>query len=127
MIDFDALVLKPAGDIFQIAVVYTPTVSQPGALPFATFGVYSSAPVDVILQDEAIYSDQQTKLDIRLKDFAAYPEEGDHVIITDARHPAYGKQFWIGDLDEDGQGGGTLLLRLKNPPDEINPFPGRRS
>jgi hypothetical protein len=126
MIDFDALVLKPAGDIFQIAVVYTPTVSQPGVLPFATFGVYSSAPVDVILQDETIYSDQQTKLDIRLRDFAAYPEEGDHVTITDRRHPAYGKQFWIGDLDEDGQGGGTLLLRLKNPNDVVTPFPSER-
>jgi hypothetical protein len=116
MIDFDALVLKPAGDIFQIMVSYTPTVSQPGAPAFDTFGVYSSSPIDVIMQDETIYSDQQTKLDIRLANFAAYPEEGDFVTITDMRHPAFGKQFWIGDLDEDGQGGGTLLLRLKEPP-----------
>jgi hypothetical protein len=115
MIDFDALVLKPAGDIFKIMVDYTPTVSQPGAPTFATFGVYSSTALDVVMQDETIYSDQQTKLDIRLRDFVAYPEEGDHVTITDMRHPAYGKQFWIGDLDEDGQGGGTLLLRLKEP------------
>jgi hypothetical protein len=115
-IDFDALVLKPASDIFQIAIIYTPVVSQPGAPAFATFGVYSSAPIDVILQDDAIYSDQQTKLGIRLADFTAYPDEGDFVTITDARHPAFGKQFWVGDLDEDGQGGGTLLLRLKEPP-----------
>jgi hypothetical protein len=116
MIDFDALVLKPAGDIFQIKVSYTPTVSQPGVPAFDTNGVYSSTQLDVELQDGAIYSDQQTKLDIRLRDFAAYPEEGDFVTIIDTRHPAYGKQFWIGDLDEDGQGGGTLLLRLKEPP-----------
>jgi hypothetical protein len=125
VIDFDALVLKPAGDIFQIEVVYTPSVSQPGVLPFATHGVYSSTPLDVVMQDDTIYSDQQTKLDIRLRDFAAQPAEGDFVTITDVRHPAYGKQFWIGDLDEDGQGGGTLLLRLKEPPDVVNPFPGR--
>jgi hypothetical protein len=115
MIDFDALVLGPASDIFQIRVTFYPTVSQPGAPAFDTFAVYSSAPVDVIMQNEAIYSDQQTSMGIRLRDFAAYPEEGDHVTVTDERHPAFGKQFWIGDLDEDGQGGGTLLLRLKNP------------
>jgi hypothetical protein len=121
MIDFDALVLNPASDIFQIMVTYYPTVSQPLALPFDTFGVYSSAPIDVQLQNDTIYSDQQTSLGIRLRDFAVYPEMGDHVEITDMRHPAYGKQFWIGDLDEDGQGGGTLLLRLKNPADDIFP------
>ena len=116
MIDFDALVLKPAGDIFQIMVSYTPTVSQPGAPSFATHGVYSSTDMDVEMQDGAIFSDQQTKLGIRLRDFAAPPDEGDYVTITDMRHPAYGKQFWVGDLDEDGQGGGSLLLRLKEPP-----------
>lgn len=116
MIDFDALVLKPAGDIFQIMVSFTPTVSQPGAPAFDTHGVYSSTDIDVEMADGAIFSDQQTKLGIRLKDFAAYPEEGDFVTITDTRHPAFGKQFWIGDLDEDGQGGGSLLLRLKEPP-----------
>lgn len=113
MIDFDALVLKPAGDIFQIAVVFTPAASQPGVPPFYANGVYSSDPIDVTLQNETIYSDQQTKLCIRLRDFSVYPTEGDFVTITDVRHPAYGKQFWVGDLDEDGQGGGALLLRLK--------------
>ena len=122
MIDFDKLVLKPATDVFYINVVYTPTMSQPAALPFATRGVYSSQKLDVEMQDGTIFSDQQTKLDVRLAEFAAYPQEGDFVTITDARHPAYGKQFWIGDLDEDGQGGGTLLLRLKEPPDVVNPF-----
>jgi hypothetical protein len=116
MIDFDALVLKPAGDIFQIKVSFTPTVSQPGVAAFDTNGVYSSTDLDVEMQDGAIFSDQQTKLGIRLRDFAAPPDEGDFVTITDTRHPACGKQFWVGDLDEDGQGGGTLLLRLKEPP-----------
>jgi hypothetical protein len=122
VIDFDALVLKPATDVFAINVVYTPTVSNPAALPFATRGVYSSTDLDVELQDGTIYSDQQTKLEVRLAEFAAYPTEGDFVTITDARHPAYGKQFWIGDLDEDGQGGGRLLLRLKEPADVVNPY-----
>ena len=122
MIDFDAIVLNPATDVFAINVIYTPTVSQPGVLPFATRGVYSSVKLDVEMQDGAIYSDQQTSLGVRLAEFAAHPTEGDFVTISDARHPAYGKQFWIGDLDEDGQGGGMLLLRLKEPKDVVNPF-----
>jgi hypothetical protein len=124
MIDFDALVLNPATNIFAINVLYVPTVSQPGMLPFATRGVYSSTAYDVELQDGTIFSDQQTKLEVRLAEFAAYPQEGDFVTITDPRHPANGKQFWIGDLDEDGQGGGKLLLRLKEPPDAVNPVRG---
>jgi hypothetical protein len=122
MIDFDLVVLNPATGVFAINVVYTPTVSQPGVLPFATRGVYSSQALDVEMQDGTIYSDQETKLEVRLAEFAAYPMEGDFVTITDTRHPAYGKQFWIGDLDEDGQGGGRLLLRLKTPPDVVNPL-----
>jgi hypothetical protein len=116
MIDFDALVLKPAGDIFQIVVTYTPTASQPGAPAFVTNGVYSSTALDVEMQDGTIFSDQQTKLDIRLADFAEYPTEGDFVTITDPRHPANGRQFWIGTMHQDGQGGGELLLRYKEPP-----------
>lgn len=116
MIDFDAFVLTPASQVFQIAVRYTPLISQPGAPPFDTYGVYSSGPIDVELQNTAIFSDQQTSLGVRLRDFAADPQEGDLVEITEALHPAFGKQFWIGDLDEDGQGGGLLLLRLREPP-----------
>jgi hypothetical protein len=115
MIDFDALVLTPAGNIFQIAVLYTPLVSQPGVPAFPTFGVYSSAPLDVELQNGAIFSDQQTSLGVRMRDFAAAPDEGDLVEITEPTHPHCGKQFWIGDLDEDGQGGGLLLLRQREP------------
>ena len=122
MTDFEALVLVPSGNIHQIAVVYTPTVSQPGVLPFKTFGVFSSAPISVVMQDDAIFADQQTSLGVRLRSFAVEPMEGDHVTINEPTHWAYGKQFWIGNCDEDGQGGGMLLLRAKNPPDEINPY-----
>lgn len=116
MIDFDALVLNPATDIFSIVVTYTPAVSQPAAPAFVARGVYSSSALEVEMQDGTIFSDQQTKLDIRLAEFPAEPMEGDLVTITDSRHPANGRQFWIGTLHKDGQGGGTLLLRLTEPP-----------
>lgn len=116
MIDFDALVLKPAGDVFSIAVTYEPLVSQPGAPAFPVRGVYSSTALDVELQDGAIFSDQQTSLGVRLADFAAYPDEGDLVTMMEPSHPTFGRQYWVGDLDEDGQGGGMLMLRYKEPP-----------
>ena len=116
MIDFDKFVDNPAVGVFAINVTYSPLVSQPGVPAFAARGVFSSTDLDVELQDGAIYSDQQTNLGIRLAEFASKPTEGDEVTITDPRHPANGRQFWIGDLDEDGQGGGRLLLREKDPP-----------
>ncbi|HEV8503713.1 MAG TPA: hypothetical protein VGR63_19230 [Casimicrobiaceae bacterium] len=116
MVDFDRLVLSPASDIFSIKCRFTPLVSSPGDPAFDLRGVYSSGPVDVQMQDETIFSDQQTSLGVRFRDFPVRPpERGDLVEITDAMHPHVGRKFWIGDVDEDGQGGGLLLLRTYNP------------
>jgi hypothetical protein len=116
VVDFDRLVLGPASDIFSIKCRFTPLVSQPGAPAFDLRGVYSSTPVDVQMQDETIFSDQQTSLGIRMRDFpVAVPDRGDLVEIIDTMHPAVGSKFWIGDVDLDGQGGGMLMLRTQHP------------
>jgi len=115
MIDFDALVLNPCEDIFSILVKFTLAATKPEAAPVIVRGIYSSAPVDVVMQDETIFSDQQTSLGIRLRDFDIPPDRGDIVEIIDQRHPAFGNKYWIGDSDLDGQGGATLLLRTKEP------------
>ena len=84
---------------------------------------YSSAPIDVQMQDETIFSDQQTSLGIRFRDFPVKPpDRGDLVEIIDTMHPHLGRKYWIGDVDEDGQGGGTLLLRKYNPELEATPY-----
>jgi len=116
LIDFDALVLNKTVDIFSIACRFTFTVSAPGTEQVAR-GVYSSNPIDVQMQDETIFSDQQTSLGIRVRDFLIPPDRGDAVEIIDVRHPAFGQKYWIGDSDLDGQGGATLLLRQQAPPD----------
>ena len=122
MVDFDKLVLSPASDIFSIRVMFTPLVSSPGDQPFILRAVYSSAPLDVQMQDETIFSDQQTSMGIRFRDFpGAPPDRGDLVEIIDQTHPHLGRKFWVGDCDEDGQGGGTLLLRKYNPEEVITP------
>jgi hypothetical protein len=68
MIDFDALVLDKTVDVFGITVKFTFEVSAPGTEQVAR-GVYSSEPIDVQMQDETIFSDQQTSLGIRVRDF----------------------------------------------------------
>jgi hypothetical protein len=114
MVDFDRLVLSPASDIFSIKVRFTPLVSSPGDPAFDLRGVFSSTAVDVTMQDDTIFSDQQTSLGVRLRDFPkARPDRGDLVEITDTMHPMVGRQYWIGDCDEDGQGGLMLLLRTR--------------
>jgi hypothetical protein len=116
LIDFDAVVLAKCEDIFSIVVSFTPLVSDPGAPAFTLRGIFSSDPYDVQLQDDTIFSDQQTSLGIREWDFPGPPpERGDLVEITDSRHPAFGKKYWIGDSDWDGQGGAKLLLRTQQP------------
>ena len=116
-VDFDALVLNPTVTTFGILVTFTPLVSQPLAASYDSRGVFSSTPLDVLMQDDTIFSDQQTSLGVRYRDFpVAPPAPGDLVTITDPAHWAFGKQYWIGDSDDDGQGGTTLLLRLNEPP-----------
>jgi hypothetical protein len=116
MIDFDALVLKPAGVIFQIRISVTPLVTQPGLPAYEASGVYNKRDLDVEMQDGTIFSDHQVSLGIRLWDFVVPPDQGDLITIIDDRHPAFGEQYWVGDSDQDGQGGAMLLLRTKEPP-----------
>jgi hypothetical protein len=116
VIDFDALVLNKCENIFSIVCKFTFTVSKPGSPPVICRGIYSSTPVDVQLQNETIFSDQQTSLGIRLRDFPGVtPERGDHVEMIDPRHPSFGLKYWIGDSDLDGQGGAMLMLRTQHP------------
>ena len=127
MVDFDRLVLSPASDIFSIKCRFTPLASSPGDPAFDLRGVFTSAPVDVAMQDDTIFSDQQTSLGIRFRDFPIKPpDRGDLVEIIDTMHPMLGRKYWIGDVDEDGQGGGTLLLRTYVPEDVATPYEATR-
>ena len=127
MVDFDRLVLSPASDIFSIKCRFTPLASSPGDPAFDLRGVFTSAPVDVAMQDDTIFSDQQTSLGIRFRDFPIKPpDRGDLVEIIDTMHPMVGRKYWIGDVDEDGQGGGTLLLRTYVAEDVATPYEATR-
>lgn len=115
MIDFDKYVLKLAGGVFELRITVTPLVTQPGVAAYDAMGVYTSGALDVAMQNEAIFSDQQTSLGIRLRDFTVPPDRGDLIEISDTRHPHVGLKYWIGDADLDGQGGALLMLRKQEP------------
>lgn len=117
MINFDQIVLNPTVGIFAIACKFTLTASKPEAAPVVCRGVFTSAPLDVLMQDDTIFSDQETSLGIRTLDFAVVPDRGDMVEIIEPSHRNFGSKYWIGDSDEDGQGGIKLLLRTQEPPE----------
>jgi len=113
MIDFSALVLNPAQAAFGCAVWITPTVSQPLAAPYQARGIYSSTPTDVVMQDGTVLCDQRTTLDIRLAEFPIPVTFNDRV--TPDEGEAKGITFFVGAIDEDGQGGAKLTLRRTAP------------
>jgi hypothetical protein len=109
-IDFASLVLAPNLDVFGGGVVIYPVVTRPGTGPFRARGIFSSVPINVEMQDGTVFSDQQTKLGVRISDFDTLPGRGDKVRVD-----ATGITYWIGDVLVDGQGGATFPLRLVEP------------
>ncbi|MEY9364791.1 hypothetical protein ABH994_007512 [Bradyrhizobium yuanmingense] len=113
--DFSTLVLLPGMATFAISVTVRPEVSQPGAADYAARGVFSSGPTDVQMQDGTVFSDQQTTLGIRLREWSVAPVNGDRITPTEGE--AAGTTFWVADTSVDGQGGMTLTLRKTDPPE----------
>ena len=105
MIDFSQLVLVPNMTTFGRAVRIDPVKSQPGALPYAARGIFSSRDVDVVLDDGAVISSQETTLGIRMMEFPTMPVRGDIVTLDD------GTVYWIAEVNLDGQGGAKFILR----------------
>lgn len=111
-VDFSTMVYLPAFDAFARPVTIFPIASQPGAPSYSARGIYDTRPADVIAEDNSIYSDQQTILDIREAEFAILPVQFDRVTIpvdVDAG-PGVG-DFEVADADTNGGGETTLLLR----------------
>jgi len=110
MIDFSTLVLEPAMATFGRVVTIDPLDSQPGKPPYDARAVYSSRQIDVMSQDGAVLSDQQTTLGIRLADFEVPPKPRDKCTVDQVDGT-----FIIDDQHFDGQGGATLTLRKVSP------------
>lgn len=108
MIDFSDLVLGPCMETFAEPMIVDPVASQPGAVPYQARGVFTSRPYQVELGDGTVVADQQTTIGYRLSEFAVPPTARDLITVR-------GTQYISTDLQADGQGGATLILRRTKP------------
>jgi hypothetical protein len=114
MIDFDGLTLGPAIMLLGEPFTFYPSKSQPLAGPVPVTAVFSSAPIDVELQDGGVFSDQQTTAGIQYSTWSSVPVRGDRI-----KRNKTGIIYWIADVDDDGQGGASLSLSLTNPENDL--------
>jgi hypothetical protein len=81
-IDFSLTNYLPCQDIFGRTVTFTPLVSQPGAPAYTLRGIISTRPLMVeSAVGLAVLSDQETILDIREREFAVTPKQGDLIDV----------------------------------------------
>ncbi len=105
MIDWAGLVLAPAMAVFGQPITVTPTKSQPKAAPYAACGVYACKPVQEVIEGtELVHQTHQHTLGIRLPDYPVPPAQGDGLAMPQG-------SFLVTNVEADGQGGGTLILR----------------
>jgi hypothetical protein len=115
-IDFDKLVLNAALSTFGMEFDWYPVKSRPTTdnLPIRIRAVFSSGPIDVAMADGQIFSDQKTTIGVRLSELPFQPERGDRF-----KYLKTGVMYWQDDLDEDGQGGAEIVLRLTVPEGDL--------
>jgi len=110
-INFSSLLYDPAMDMFSVDVVFNPVTSQPGQPTFAGRGIFSTIDTDIIGENNSIYSDQRTILDIRDAEFAIMPLQGDRVTIPRDSCGVNQGEWEI--IDTDGNGGGETKLTIR--------------
>ncbi len=110
-IDFGKLVYEPSFNVFGRPVTFTPAASQPGHVAYTGRGIYSTQPVDVLTENNAILSDAMTILDILEAEFSVLPVQGDTISIPAyLTLPALGA-FEIIETKSNGGGETTLSIR----------------
>lgn len=106
-INFSQQVHLHTYDTFARPVTFTPKVG----LAFSGRGIYTTEELDVLSEDNSIFSDQKTILDIRDEEFTILPIQKDQLSIpTHIGMPDLGS-FEILDTKANGGGETTLYLR----------------
>jgi hypothetical protein len=81
-IDFSLMVYLACQDTFGRSVTFTPVVSAPGAPAYTLRGIMGTRPLMVETSAGlAVLSDQETILDIREREFAVTPKQGDLIDV----------------------------------------------
>ena len=103
--DFSSVVLAPCQDAFSIPVTIDPRRSQRTApVPYTARGILTKRVLDVVDAGGSVLSDAVVTLGIRLAEYAIPPVAQDYVIVN-------GVEFFIDDIDDDGQGLRVLTIR----------------
>jgi len=114
-INFSTLIYEPNFDIWAVDVIFNPVVSSPGSPTYPGRGIFDTRTLNVLAENNSIYSDQQTILDIPEKEFSVLPKQGDHVTIpVDCNGTPQG-EWVIVDTWTNGGGETTCTLRKYEP------------
>jgi len=110
-VNYATLIYAPAFDMFAGPITIFPYISQPGAAPYGARGIFDTRALNIVGEDGAVFSDQETILDILEIEFGVLPLQNDHVVIeADGDKPAQGR-FEIINASTNGGGETTLVLR----------------
>ena len=110
-VNFSELAYLPAFDTFAVSVWFNPLVSAPGSGTFINRGIFTEDSLNVLAENNSIYSDQRIILDIRDAEFPTIPRQGDHVTIPmDCNGVNQGE--WV-IVDAVGNGGGQTTFTLR--------------
>ena len=112
-IDFSLMVYLQCQDVFGRSVTFTPLASAPGAPSYTLRGIITTRPLMVeTAAGMAVLSDQETILDIREREFAVTPKQGDLIDIPVEN----GITDMVGSYevtDAAWNGGGEVTLSLR--------------
>lgn len=114
-IDLDATVLAAAQDVFGVAAVLIPVVSQPGGggtpagAPFPVRGIFLLQPADILAGDDPTVRADNYTLSVRTSELLFSATRGDRVANIVAPFMA-GRTFTIDDTGDDGQGAQKWVL-----------------
>jgi hypothetical protein len=112
-VNFSVVLYDIEQDTYGRPIIVNPIASQWGGASYEGRGIYDSGPVNVLLDDGSLFSDQRTIVDIRGDEYAIPPQQEDQISIP--YDPASGLadlgSFEITNVIDNG--GGELTLELK--------------
>ena len=110
-INFSLLVYDPCQDTFGVPVTIIPLVSQPNGGAYTKRGIFTTETLNVLAENNSIYSDQRTICDIRNAEYPVMPRQGDHIVIPKDCNGEDQGEWVIVDSMQNGGGETCLVLR----------------
>jgi flagellar basal body rod protein FlgG len=114
-INFGALIYEPNFDVWAVDAFFNPIVSSPGSPTYQKRGIFDTRTLNVLAENNSIYSDQQTELDILEAEFSVLPKQGDHVTIPRDCNGVNQGEWVIVETYTNGGGETTCILRKWEP------------